>query len=190
MELMMKEYNLYASVYIYSTQMTEIRRRIDMNKVEEIKAFLLKCSDALLSEENTMFAEYKAIPNATRLEHAAAHYPLFASDKKKSIKADVLKAYNQKLRAFNKSLKDMDMEIIGVEYPHEDLFGEKFNYVFMEVAEGIKAKKAADREDACIKGHQEKKQRLIDMSTDPELKKQHDLKMRAIRRLLDRKSKK
>lgn len=170
-------------------ELSAYRRRIDPYKVEEIKTFLGKCRDALLSEEHTIFAEYKAIPNATRLEHAAANYPLFANDKKKSIKADILREYNQKLRLFNKSLKDLDMEIIGVPYEFADIQGKRFKHVFMQLAEGIKAKNAADREDAYIKGHQEKKKRLIEMSNDADLKKQHDMKMRAIRRLLERKGK-
>lgn len=171
-------------------QMTEIRRRIDLKKVQEIKDFLMKCNDALLSYENTMFAEYKEIRDATRLEHAAAHYPLFANDKQKSIKGDIQKKYNAEIREFNKSLKDMDMEIGGVEHEFEDVFGNKFSYVFMEMLYDIEAKKKSKREDAYIKGHQEKKKRLDAIADNTGLKKEHDLKMRAIRRLLDRKGKK
>jgi hypothetical protein len=170
--------------------MSEIRRRIDLKKVQEIKDFLMRCNDALLSYENTMFAEYKEIRDATRLEHAAAHYPLFANDKKKSIKADVLKQYNAELREFNKSLKDMDIEIGGVEHEFEDLFGNKFVYVFMEPLYDIQAKKRSEREKKCAQGHMEKSKRLDEIATNSGLKKQHDMKMRAIRRLLDRKSKK
>ena len=171
-------------------ELSAYRRRVDPYKVEEIKTFLGKCRDALLSEEHTIFAEYKAIPNATRLEHAAANYPLFANDKKKSIKADILKEYNQKLRLFNKSLKDLDMEIIGVPHEFADIQGKRFKHVFMQLAEGIKAKKAAEREEACIRGHQEKRSRLIKISRDTQLKKKLDAEMRRIQRILAKRGKK
>lgn len=171
--------------------MTEIRRRIDLKKVQEIKDFLAKCNDSLLSYENTMFAEYKQIPDATRLEHAAAHYPLFASNgKKRSINADVIKQHDKEVREFNKSLKDMDIEIGGVEHEFEDVFGNKFSYVFVECLYDVQAKKRSDREKRLAQGHMEKSKRCDEIANNKGLKKQHDLKMRAIRRLLDRKGKK
>lgn len=169
-------------------------RRIDHKKVREIQDLIKKCLDAELNWDDRIFAEYKGVPNATRLEHVAANYPLYyiadTNRKRKVIDPDILRVYNQEIRTFNKSLKDLDMEVISVDHEFRDLDGKDFKMCFMQLAEGMKAKRAAERCDPIIKGIQNKKGRLEEMSNNPNLKKTHDAKMRAIRRLLDRSRKK
>lgn len=166
------------------------RRRIDLKKVQEIQEFLQECREKEIPEIDRIFMEYKKFPDATRLEHALANYPLLATDKRMTIKWDILRKFNRDVRMFNKELKPLDAEIIATKYQFEDLFGKIFTLDFLEIAEGVKARKAADREDAYIKGHMEKKKRLIRMSKDVTLKKRQDAKMRAIQKVLDRRGKK
>jgi hypothetical protein len=168
-------------------------RRIDPRKVEQIKELIRKCIDAGFSREDIIFTEYKAIPDGTRLEHIAANYPLYyiadTKRKKKVIDPEIRQLYDQELRRYNKDTKDMSSEVIAVDHMFRDLEGRTFKLSYLQLAEDKKAKVAADRLDPVIKGLQTKKGRLLEMSEDPELKKVHDAKMRALRRLLDRKRK-
>lgn len=160
------------------------RRRIDRNKVNEIRKVIQRCRDADFDPLRRMFMEYRLVPNATRLEHAAANYPLFTQDKE--IKSDVLNAHNKEVQAFNKAVDKEKEQIIAVRHELEDVHGERFRMWFVQIAEGQEAKAAADRLNPIIEGLQEKQEVLLDVANDTELKHELDLKERQLKRLLDR----
>ncbi|HEX7178370.1 MAG TPA: hypothetical protein VF220_01505 [Nitrososphaeraceae archaeon] len=169
----------------------KIHRRIDPKIVDQIMQVIEQCRDAELPEQDAMFAEYKIVPNATRLEHALAHNPIYTGYKGttkeiRQIKYDLMQVHNAEIRLFNKSLKALDMEIIGVSYDFQDVNGNDFRMVFDELAIGVNAIRAGEKCDAYINGYKDKKKRLIKMGNDETLKTQHDAKLRAIRRLLNK----
>lgn len=172
----------------------KIIRRIDPNKVMEIRQVINNCRDAGKSKQETIFFEYKKISDATHLEHALANYPLFletsSKTKKKIINSDIMKLYNQEIRLFNNSTKDIDQEIVGVEYVFNGIDGKKTKICFRQIAEGNKAKRAADMAHSRAEGNLDKETRLNKMAEDPELKKRQDKLMREIQRDIDRKRKK
>lgn len=186
----------YINITLFILYVNKLKsiRRIDPKKVRQIQDLRKECIDAELDWEMRIFAEYKGIPDATRLEHLAAKYPIHylidGKTKKKIIDPDILRLYNDELRIFNKSLKDRDKEIIGVDHKFQDLEGKEFKICFMQVAEGMKARRAAERTRARINGELAQEKRLLKIADDPDLKKEHDAEWRKIRRLLDRKRKK
>jgi len=165
-------------------------RRIDGRKVDQIIGIIQACKDHEIEAQDAIFTEYKKVPDATRLEHALAHYPIYAGSvgtkrEIRDIKHDIMQMHNNDVRLFNKSVKDLDMEIIGVAYYFKDVHDKEFKMFFDELAIGLHAKEAADKCDPYINGWKEKKKRLVEISKDDTLKKKHDAKMRAIQKILD-----
>lgn len=167
-------------------------RRIDPKKVEEIKKLLAEYWEVGFSRQETIFGEYKRIQKATLLEHAAANYPLSVitnpKSNKKKIDADVLKSYNKEIKAFNKNLENPDEEIIGVPYTYQDIQGNECRIFYRELAnpENIKKSEAVQKCDQRIAGEKKKKERIIVISSDKDIKKRQDAKLRVQQRRLNK----
>lgn len=172
--------------------MTKIVRRIDSQKVREIQAVIQECQDAGFSKQDTIFREYKRVPQATLHEHAAANYPMYIitnqRTKKQRIDADTMKQYTEEISNYNKSPINPDEKIIGVPYEYLDIEGNLCKTFFRALAygENIRKSKQLEASDARIKGEIERKKQLESMMNDKELKKRQDAKIRLLERRINK----
>ena len=92
-------------------------RRIDPNKVREIQDVLKDCRNEGLSEQDTIFYEYKGVQKATLLEHAVIKHPIYiitnAKTNKKKMDADISSRTGKRSGYLTKRMMNPDDEIIG-----------------------------------------------------------------------------
>jgi len=100
----------------------------------------------------------------------------------------VLKSYNKEIKAFNKNLENPDEEIIGVPYTYQDIQGNECRIFYRELAnpENIKKSEAVQKCDQRIAGEKKKKERIIVISSDKDIKKRQDAKLRVQQRRLNK----
>lgn len=163
-------------------------RRIDPKKVDEITMLIEKCNAVNMNFFDRMFLEYKQISDATRLEHAAANYPVYAQDK--SLKHDMIKLHSNDVRIFNKSTSNRKEEIIGI--PTDVRVTNKktgketiHKIVICRIAEGREAIDASRKCKPYSEGYLSKEDRLLDMGLDRTLKRVHEAKRKKLMKLIE-----
>jgi hypothetical protein len=160
-------------------------KRVDKRKVDEIRKVRQYFQDAGATPEEVYFAQVKKIPNATKREHEWAIDFLLLG--KNPPDQNHLRMYNEMRRIFNRSTKNPNEHIIGVDYEIENIHGKKMTICYEQLAQGEPARRAALKCDAPTQGWIDKKEELLRMSRDKKLKRAHDTKMQQLERRARRK---